>query len=74
MEPTSAVLLTFGIAILLVSWILLLIAAWRDDYAWGLFATLLPPVAYIYGLFRLEKAGQALLVAVVGWAFIILAF
>jgi len=73
MEPTSAVLLTFGIAILLVSWILLLIAAWQDDYAWGLFATLLPPVAYIYGLFRLDKAGQALLVAVVGWVFVILA-
>ena len=74
MEPTSALLLTFGIAILLVSWILLLITAWRDDYAWGLFATLLPPIAYIYGLFRLEKAGQPLLVAVVGWVFIILAF
>jgi uncharacterized membrane protein YhhN len=67
-------LLTFGIAILLVSWILLLITAWRDDYAWGLFATLLPPVAYIYGLFRLEKAGQPLLVAAVGCVFIILAF
>ncbi|MEE4110286.1 MAG: hypothetical protein V2I24_13110 [Halieaceae bacterium] len=74
MEPTSAMLLTFGIAILLVSWILLLITAWRDDYAWGLFATLLPPVAYIYGLFRLEKAGQPLLVAAVGCVFIILAF
>lgn len=73
MEPTSAVLLTFGIAILLVSWILLLITAWRDDYAWGLFATLLPPVAYIYALFRLDKAGQALLVAVIGWVCIILA-
>jgi hypothetical protein len=73
MEPTSAVLLTFGIAILLVSWILLLIAAWRDDYAWGLFATLLPPVAYIYGLFRLDKAGQPLLVAAVGWVCIVLA-
>ena len=74
MEATSALLLTFGIAILLVSWILLLITAWQDDYAWGLFATLLPPIAYIYGLFRLEKAGQPLLVAVVGWVCIILAF
>jgi hypothetical protein len=73
MEPTSAVLLTFGLAILLVSWILLLIAAWKDDYAWGIFATLLPPVAYIYGFFRLEKAGQSLLVAAVGWLFIFLA-
>lgn len=74
MEPTSAVLLTFGIATLLVSWILLLIAAWQDDYAWGVFAVLLPPIAYLYALFRLEKAGQSLLVAAAGWFMIYLAF
>lgn len=74
MEPTSAVLMTFGLATLLVSWILLLIAAWSDDYAWGIFATLLPPVAYIWGFFRLEKAGQSLLVAALGWAMILFAF
>jgi hypothetical protein len=73
MEAGSAVLMTFGLAILLVSWILLLIAAWKDDYAWGIFAVLLPPVAYIYGLFRLEKAGQSILVAAVGWLLIYLA-
>ncbi len=66
MEPGSAALLTFGLATLLVSWILLLIAAWQEDYAWGLFALLLPPLAYLYGLFRLEKAGQSLLVAAAG--------
>ena len=74
MEPTSALLLTLGLATLLVSWVLLLIAAWKDDYAWGLFAVLLPPVAYIYGLFRLEKAGQSLLVALIGWILIFFAF
>lgn len=74
MEPTSALLLTFGLATLLVSWVLLLIAAWEDDYAWGLFAVLLPPVAYIYGLFRLEKAGQSLLVALIGWILIFCAY
>jgi hypothetical protein len=73
MEPGSAVLMTFGVAILLVSWILLLIAAWQDDYAWGIFAVLLPPVAYLYGLFRLDKAGQSILVAAVGWLLIYLA-
>ncbi len=74
MEPTSAVLMTFGLATLLVSWILLLIASWQDDYAWGIFAVLLPPVAYIYAFFRLEKAGQSLLVAAVGWIFLLMAF
>ncbi|MEL7044841.1 MAG: hypothetical protein AAGL66_07455 [Pseudomonadota bacterium] len=73
MDPTSAVLMTFGVALLLVSWILLLVAAWQDDYAWGLFATLLPPVAYIYAFFRLEKAGQSLLVAAIGWLCVIFA-
>lgn len=74
MEPGSAVLMTFGLATLLVSWVLLLIAAFNDDYAWGIFAVLLPPVAYIYGCFRLEKAGQSLFVAVVGWILLWMAF
>jgi hypothetical protein len=66
--------MTFGLATLLVSWILLLIAAFEDDYAWGIFAVLLPPLAYVYGLFRLEKAGQSLLVAAIGLLFLFLAF
>lgn len=74
MEPASATLMTFGLATLLVSWILLLIASWQEDYAWGLFAVLLPPVAYLYGLFRLDKAGQAILVAAAGWLMLFFAF
>ncbi|HKK22753.1 MAG TPA: hypothetical protein VJ947_03625 [Pseudohaliea sp.] len=66
MDAASAALTTFGAAILLVSWVLMLITAWREDYAWGLFATLLPPLAYLYGLFHLDKAGQSIGVAVVG--------
>lgn len=74
MEATSATLMTFGLATMLVSWVLLLIAAWKDDYAWGIFAVLLPPLAYLYGLFRLEKAGQSLLVAAAGLFMLFLAF
>ena len=74
MEPTSAVLMTFGLATLLVSWILLLVASWREDYAWGIFAVLLPPVAYLYGLFRMDKAGQSLLVAALGLIMLYAAF
>ena len=66
MDSGSAVLLTFGLATLFVSWILLLIVAWKEDYAWGLFTLLLPPLAYLYGLFRLDKAGQSMLVAAAG--------
>ena len=35
---------------------------------------LLPPLAYLYGLFRLEKAGQAILVAGIGCLCLLFAF
>ena len=73
MDAPSAALMVFGIAALLASWVLLLIAAWREDYSWGLFATLLPPLAYLYALFRLDKAGESLLLAIVGWVLLFLA-
>ena len=74
MDATSATLMTFGLATLLTSWVLLLIVSWKEDYAWGLFTLLLPPLSYFYALFRLDKAGQALLVAIVGWLLLWLAW
>jgi len=73
MEAGSAAMMTFGVVTLFISWVLLLIVSWKEDYAWGLCATLLPPFAYLYGLFRLDKAGQALLLALAGWILIGLA-
>ncbi len=73
MEATEATMYTYGAALLLASWVLLIIAAWREDYAWGLCSLFLPPLAYLYGLARLDKAGEAILVAVLGWACILLA-
>ena len=70
MEATSAYLLTLGVSALVVSWILLLIASWKEDYSWGLCSLFLPPLAYLYGLARLDKAGESLLVAVIGWVLI----
>ena len=66
MEATSASLLTFGLATLFLSWVLLLIQSWKEDYAWGLCTLILPPFAYLYALFRLDKAGQSVLLAVAG--------
>ncbi|MEM1110918.1 MAG: hypothetical protein AAGI11_03325 [Pseudomonadota bacterium] len=74
MEATNAALMTFGLATLLVSWVLMIIVAWREDYAWGLCTVLLPPLSYLYALTRLDKAGQPLLVALVGWSMIFLAW
>ena len=74
MDATTATLMTFGIAALLTSWIVMIIVAWQEDYAWGLCSVLLPPLAYLYGLFRLDKAGQSLMLAVVGLVLLFLAF
>jgi|TARA_R100000005_G_scaffold93868_1_gene70354 hypothetical protein len=73
MEATSASLLTFGLATLFLSWVLLLIQSWKEDYAWGLCTLILPPFAYLYALFRLDKAGQSVLLAVAGLVLIGLA-
>ena len=73
MEATSASLLTFGLATLFLSWVLLLIQSWKEDYAWGLCTLILPPFAYLYALFQLDKAGQSVLLAVAGLVMIGLA-
>lgn len=59
MEASNAFLMTLGAASLLMSYVLLLIVSWKEDYTWGLFSTLLPPVDYLYSLFRLDKAGRS---------------
>ena len=70
MDAGTATLVTYGAAALLTSWVLLLIVSWKEDYAWGLCTLFLPPLSYLYGLFHLDKAGQAILVALVGWILI----
>ena len=72
MEAYSAYLMFLGVSCLLVSWCLLLITAWKEDYAWGMFSLLLPPVGYGYALFRLDSAKETLLLAVIGWLLVIL--
>lgn len=74
MDAISASMTTFGVAALLASWVVLLIVSWQEDYAWGLCTLLLPPLSYLYSLGRLDKAGQALLLAVAGWLLIWLAW
>lgn len=72
MEATTAALTMFGIATLALSWILLLIVSWKEDYAWGLCSIFLPPLSYLYSLAHLDKAGGALGLAIAGWAMILL--
>ncbi len=74
MEATSALMMTLGATILLGSWVLLLIASWREDFAWGLCSLLLPPLSYLYALTRLDKAGEAIALAGIGGLMVLLAF
>jgi hypothetical protein len=73
MEAATATMVTFGAAALLASWVWLLAVSWKEDYAWGLCTLFLPPLSYLYGLARLDKAADALLLALVGWVLIWLA-
>jgi hypothetical protein len=73
MEPLSAALITFGGAILLASWIMLIITSFKEDITWGLCALFLPPLAYFYGLFRWSKAHDAILIAALGCLLLVLA-
>ena len=66
MPPIHALFFFVGIVALILSWLLLLIYSSREDFAWGLFTVLLPPLAYLYGLFHWDKAKEPLLLAVVG--------
>ena len=70
MDAATATMYTYGAATLLMSWVILLIVSWKEDYAWGLCTLFLPPLSYLYALSRLDKAGEALLVALIGWVLI----
>lgn len=70
MEASSSFLMTLGATSLLISWVLLLITAWQEEYTWGMFALILPPVGYGYALFRLDKASASVGSALLGWVLI----
>lgn len=66
MDPISSLLVFFGIATLLVSWVYLIIISFKTDYAWGFMTLFLPPLSYLYALFNLGKAWETLGLAIVG--------
>lgn len=73
MEPYAALFMTVGIALLLLSWLLLLITSSNEDFTWGLCSLILPPASYLYGLARLDKTRDSISLAVAGWVLIWLA-
>jgi hypothetical protein len=73
MEPAASLFLTFGIACLLLSWIVLLIVSSKEDFAWGLCSVFLPPLSYLYCLAEFDKTKGVLGLAATGWILIALA-
>lgn len=73
MDPMSAILTTAGIALLLLSWGLLLATSFKEDFTWGLCTIFLPPLSFLYGFFRWPRAHEALLVGLVGLALLLFA-
>lgn len=53
-----------------VSWVLLLIVSWKEEFAWGMCSLLLPPVGYGYAFFRMDKASSVIAFAAAGWIMI----
>lgn len=66
MEPISSLLVFFGAATLLISWVYMIIISFKTDYAWGFMTIFLPPLSYLYGLFNLGKTWEVLGLALVG--------
>lgn len=62
----STALLTFGVVLLLCSWVYMLTVSFKDDFSWGLTTLFLPPLSYLYGLFALEKSAGAMGLAIIG--------
>ena len=73
MEPDSATLQTFGVVLLLGSWLVMLQESFDEDFTWGLTTLFLPPLSYFYGIFAWEKAKEAIWLSVLGWILIFLA-
>lgn len=73
MDPMSAMLTTAGIALLLLSWGLLLATSFKEDFTWGLCTIFLPPLSYLYGFVRWSRAQEPLLVGLLGLALLVCA-
>ncbi len=66
MEPVAASFFTFGLFLLVASWIMLIITSFREDYNWGLTTLFLPPLSYLYSFWAWEKTRSSIILAAIG--------
>lgn len=72
MDPMSAILITFGVILILAGWVQLLVTSFADDYNWGLVTLFIPPLSYLYACFSLDKAKGAMALTALGWLLVLL--
>ncbi len=73
MDPFSAFTMTFGIILLLSSWVYLGFVAFEKDFSWGLCTIFLPVLGYLYAFFSWEEGKAPLALAGLGWLCVLLA-
>lgn len=71
MAPIASLLVFFGAALLLISWVYLIIISFKTDYAWGFMSIFMPPLSYLYSVFNLGKTWQVLALAIMGGGMLI---
>ena len=70
MEASSSFLIPLGSVSLVVSWVLLLIVSFKEEYTWGMCSLLFPPLGFGYAFLRLDKASSVIAFAAAGWIMI----
>lgn len=65
-DSLPALLTFFGAALMLVSWVYMIIISFKDDYAWGFMTVFIPPLGYLYGFAALGKAWEAEALGILG--------
>jgi hypothetical protein len=66
MTLLGTIILFVGVLIQLVSWVLILIMAFNDEFLWGLLSLVIPPVAIIYVIVHMEETKYILLTFLCG--------
>ena len=55
MDSVSATSMTFGLILMIFSWVQLMFISFKEDFSWGLATVFLPPLSYLYAAFDFQK-------------------
>ncbi|MDX9873382.1 MAG: hypothetical protein RBS88_00610 [Spongiibacteraceae bacterium] len=72
MDSIDAILFAGGLILLIISWVLLLVATAKRDFAWALCTLLLPPLSYLVALFRWNDVGKEPVLLAIGGVILVL--